>query len=84
MGKMKDKAIDKHNSKKPEYIIIGSDNFWYASGLSSLKEVKAEIENIKKNISKGYYSDPETGQLRDEVPEKFYIYKAVEIKIIYN
>ena len=70
--------------KKSEYIIIGSDNFWYASGLSSLKEAKKEIKNIKRNISKGHYADPETGQMRDELPEKFYIYKAIEIDKIYN
>ena len=42
---------------KTEYLIIGSDNFWYASCLTSLKEVKETIEDIKGNV--GGYGTPE-------------------------
>ena len=59
-----------------QYLIIGSNNFWYASGLETLKEAKREIKEIKKNASD--YSDPETGYI-PELPEKFYIYEAKEI-----
>jgi hypothetical protein len=34
---------------KKEYIIVGSNNFWYASGLDTLKEVKEELEYIQRN-----------------------------------
>lgn len=61
--------------QKFEYIIIGSDNHWYASCLNSLAEAKAEIILIKKKIH--FYG-------QDEVPEKLYIYKATEIDVIYT
>lgn len=62
---------------KKEYLIIGSNNFWYASCLKSLAEVKAEIKKIKKE--KSWYADPESGYEPD-LPEKLYIYKAEETK----
>lgn len=82
MGKMKDKAIQEQNSQKAEYIIVGSDNFWYASGLTSLKEAKEVIKNIKKNIQS--YADPETGERQTEVPETFYIYQGRVVDTFYN
>ena len=60
-----------------EYIILGSDNFFYACDLHSLEEVKAEIQNIIKNPAS--YGDPESSSHQEEVPETFYIYKGVEI-----
>jgi len=79
-----DHRIDEQNSQKPEYIIIGSNNFWYASGLTSLTEAENEIKKIKKNGKNSTYSDPETGEIKEDLPEKFYIYKGIEIKQIYN
>jgi hypothetical protein len=65
---------------KKEYIIVGSDNFWYSSDLASIKEVKEEIENIKKDIT--FYADNESGENRSDLPKALYIYKAELIKKI--
>lgn len=65
---------------KKEYLIIGSNNFWYASCLNSLAEVRAEIKNIKEKTRS--YGDPEGGEIESELPETLYVYKAVEIKRI--
>jgi len=56
---------------KKEYLIIGDDNYWYASGITSLKIAKSEAKEIIKNgeIGKG-----------NELPEKLYIFKAEEIE----
>ena len=63
---------------KKEYLIIGSNNFWYGSCLSSLKEVKAEIENIRENVQS--YGNPEaTGDSEEKLPDSLYIYKAEQI-----
>ena len=64
---------------KKEYIIIGSDNFWYASCLNSLKEAKKEVGVILDNISA--YGNPEAmGDRQEDLPEKLYIYKAYLVK----
>ena len=62
---------------KKEYIIVGSDNFWYACDLHSMKEVKSTIQDIIKNPEN--YSDPETGERRTEPPETFYVYEGFEV-----
>ena len=72
------------SKQKPEYIIIGSNNFWYASGLTSLTEAENEIKEIQKNAGNSTYADPETGEIKEDLPDKFYIYKGVEVKQIYN
>ena len=41
-----------------EYIIVGSNNFWYASGNKSLNEARKDIRYIKKHHSE--YGDPES------------------------
>jgi len=61
---------------KIKYIIVGSDNFWYACS-SNLKQIKEDIENIKENITD--YADPENGKHREELPETLYVYKVEEI-----
>ena len=73
-GKIKALSIDKANqqeSEKQEYLVVGSDNHWYASGLESLTEARKEIKRIQK-INK------------NNLPETFYIYKATEVISIYN
>lgn len=62
---------------KREFILLGSDNFWYASGLKSMKEVKERIQDIIKHPQ--HYTDPESGRSREEVPETFYVYKETEV-----
>ena len=77
-GKIKAKAIDEGKQQKneeQEYIIIGSNNYWYASGLTSLAEAKEEIKEIQKH--------PEQ-HTPSELPEIFYIYKVTEAERIYN
>jgi len=64
---------------KKEYVILGSDNFWYSSGLKSIKAVLEEVENIRRN--------PETygvpgGSNQTETPDTLYIYYGSQIKKI--
>lgn len=61
---------------KKEYILVGSNNFWYAL-CTSLKEAR----NRKKEILDGEtgYADPETGHT-PEIPEEVYVYQVKEIK----
>lgn len=59
-----------------EYLIIGSNNFWYSIE-TSLKNAITTVKEIKKENTG--FGDPETGH-EPEMPETFYIYKAEEIK----
>jgi hypothetical protein len=78
MSKTKDQVIK--NLNKGEYLIIGSDDFWYGSGLKTIKDAEKEIKYIKRDISK--YGEPNTGNSRTKVPSEFHIYKAILIKSI--
>lgn len=66
---------------KKEYIIIGDNNFWYASCIGNLKEAQEQAKEIKKEGNAGYGC-----AICDKEPccdpETIYIYKAVEIKRI--
>lgn len=75
-SKTKNEVIKDLNKKKEkgEYLIIGSNNFWYGSGLSSLKDAREEVENIKENPTE--YGNPENNDRTDSLPKEFYIYKA--------
>lgn len=64
-------------AKKTEYLVIGSDNFWYGI-CSTKKEALQLVEEVKEAPHK--FGDPEhTNSLREDVPEMFYIYKAEEV-----
>jgi hypothetical protein len=63
-------------STKTEYLIIGSNNFWYSTE-ASLKNAITTVKEIKKEHSG--FGDPET-EHEPSMPETFYIYKAEEIK----
>ena len=63
---------------KTKYIIVGSDNFWYAC-CSSIKEVREEIDVIK---SGALFGNPETKVIQEDLPEKLHIYKAEKIETI--
>ena len=68
--------------KDYEYIIVGSDNFWYASGLGSFKEAKEEIKEIRKDITS--YGEPDGLNFREEVPDKFRIMRVDKVVTIKN
>jgi purine nucleoside phosphorylase len=81
-SKTKDEVIKDLNKKKEkgEYLVIGSDNFWYGSGFNTLKEAEEVVKEAKKNISN--YGNPESHDTQSEVPNSFYIYKASLVKEI--
>jgi len=62
---------------KKEYLIIGSDNFWYTT-CSNMKEIEREIEQIKEDVKS--YGNPENSDRQEDLPETLYIYEAKEIK----
>lgn len=56
-----------------EYIVVGSNNFWYHTG-DDLEEAKRiAIEIVEGN---DYSVDPETGYSPDD-PEEVYIYRCL-------
>lgn len=63
---------------KTEYLVIGSNNFWYASEIT-LKNADATAKEILRDA--GGFSDSETGY-QPEKPETLYIYEAKEIRRI--
>ena len=58
---------------KKEYLVIGSNNFWYAT-CDTLSEAKEEVKNLCVEADNDY-GDPETGH-KPELPYHIYIYKA--------
>lgn len=68
---------------KKEYLVIGSNNFWYAM-CYSLKEAKAEAKKVMKYKSKyddegnPNYEDMESGH-NPFTPNTIYIYEAKEV-----
>ena len=70
--------MSKYRIRDLQYIIIGSNNFWYASGLTSIDDVVDELENIKKDVSE--YGNPETNELENEKPSQLYVYEARELE----
>ena len=61
-----------------QYLVIGSNNFWY-SIVDTLKEAKQIAKEIKKQNPDIIFADPETGH-EPTIPETVYIYKANLIK----
>lgn len=59
-----------------EFLVIGSNNFWYATD-TTLKNAIATARAAKKDHAG--FADPETGH-EPEKPETFYIYKARQMK----
>lgn len=57
-----------------EYLILGSDSFWYAM-CESLEEAMESLKNIKKCFD-------ETGvwETQSVEPDDFYIYEAEEVQ----
>lgn len=60
---------------KTEYLVIGSNNFWY-SAEDTLTDAKIEAKGILEG--KGEYDNPETGHTPN-LPDIVYIYKAIEV-----
>lgn len=63
------------------YLVIGSNDFWYAIE-DSRKNAVAFAKSILKDEA-GYFDDPETGH-SPERPEILYIYKAEEVARVEN
>ena len=61
---------------KREYVILGSNNFWYASNLRTINDALKEMEKIKKNPKD--YGIP--GNNQSELPNSLYIYRVSLIK----
>lgn len=61
---------------KLEYLLIGSNNFWYGIE-SNLKNAKERRKNIIENKGTGY-DDPETRQQPERI-EDIYIYQSREV-----
>ena len=63
-----------------QYLVIGSNNFWYAIA-NSKKEAKTIAKEIMEDFSdeeSNHYKDPESGN-RPFRPEEIYIYQAKEL-----
>jgi len=62
-------------TNKKQYILVGSNNFWYA-----IEDSKKEAIRVRKAIlnEDGDYSDPESGYIPD-TPSEVYIYEAKEV-----
>lgn len=66
--------------KPIQYIVIGSNNFWYAI-TNSKKEAKAITKRIledKSDKESNFYADPESNN-RPFRPEEIYIYQAQKL-----
>lgn len=61
---------------KNTYIIVGDNNFWYATFTGTKAQAEKELARIKKQIEKG------VGSEFDEPSEasELYLYQAKEIK----
>ena len=74
---------NKQTKIKKEYLVIGSNNFWYAS-CSTLKEarqVKKEIMKSRKDkINYDYGNEESYPTYHPFRPDSVYIYKSVEIE----
>ena len=65
--------------RETRYIIIGSNNFWYASD-DTLKDAKESLADIKKNYKRDYdFRDPESGY-SPEKPKEFMLFESRRIK----
>lgn len=67
---------------KKEYLIIGDNNFWYASCIGSLKKAQQQAREIKDKDSDSHYGCALCNREPCCEPETIYIYKAEEIKRI--
>jgi hypothetical protein len=67
--------------EKDQYLVLGSDNFWYASCLNTLQEALEVIERVKANPTT--FRNGDTNKPQQRAPQRFYVYKAVKIKEVY-
>lgn len=66
---------------KKVYLIIGSNNFWYAQHTNK-REAIAEAKEIANGDMTGF-EDPETGHVPEQ-PEQCYVYEAYEVERVYG
>jgi hypothetical protein len=66
-------------TSKKWYILVGSNNFWYAysDDLEELRKQAQAIISLKDDDDSGY-SDPESGH-RPLPPDTLYLYEVKEI-----
>lgn len=62
-------------SKKKVYIVVGSNNFWYAQ-CDTKKEAQQVIKDI---LDGGGYSNPENDEAPEIPQERIYIFEAYEV-----
>lgn len=60
---------------KKQFVILGSNNFWYAIE-DSLEDAKKLAKSIKNGD--GDYSNPESSYIPD-TPDDVYIYEAKQV-----
>lgn len=65
---------------KKEYLLIGSNNFWYATHTNK-RDAKAEAKDIV--AGEGNYGDPESDYTLDP-PEEVFIYEARQTNHLSN
>ena len=59
--------------KKKTYIIVGDNNFWYATLTDTTeKQALVILKSVKKDIKKGIYENNEA--------EELYLFEAVEVE----
>jgi len=71
----------KQTKTKKEFLIIGSNNFWYATcdTLKEAKEIKRDIlKGLEDEINNDYGND-ESPSFHPFKPETVYIYEAIEV-----
>jgi len=75
--------INKKTQIKKEYLVIGSNNFWYAScdTLKEAKQIKKEIMREPKDEMNYDYGDEESYPTHHPFgPDNIYIYESTEIE----
>jgi len=74
---------NKQTEIKKEYLVIGSNNFWYAicSTLKEARRVKKEVMEGRKDKINYDYGDEESYPMHHPFrPNNIYIYESVEIE----
>ena len=74
---------NKQTKIKKEYLVIGSNNFWYAScdTLKEAKQIKKEVMKEPKDEVNYNYGNGESNPIHHPFgPDNIYIYESIEIE----
>ncbi|OGG61804.1 hypothetical protein A3C21_01090 [Candidatus Kaiserbacteria bacterium RIFCSPHIGHO2_02_FULL_59_21] len=71
----------KSGKTKKKYLVVGSNNFWYASARGKANALKLARDVVNSRTSS--YGDPET-DYSPNTPEGVYVYEARQIGYIEN